>query len=253
MDPVSIVLIYFQSLTLAHLDASLHALARNDLSGLTEIVILDNNTPDPVAQIEAVMARQSWPVPIRLVSLKHGDSTKTHAWSTNTAVRALSTPWVLLSRADYLLSPDAVRLFLEQRHTPQFVVGRYWDVPVFLEQVENTNWRAEGPSVLQRWGKEYDHTLIDAGLWMTTRDLFESVGGVDESLTAWGHPQTHFQYKLHQVGVPSYRIPSIVFYHIFHGSVTPRNHGLAKQQVETLGVTIPEMWARYTGADNPYV
>jgi len=159
---------------------------------------------------------------------------------------------VFFTRADYILAFDALEKFTASRVNNHFIVGGYFDVGMDIHRCEQTSWREQGPQVLQAHGREYDHVMVDAGVWITTKTVFDSVGGLDESLTAWGHAQTVFQYKLFRSGVPFIRIPSVLFYHAEHGYEIPRDHGIATSQIQALGLNIREMWARYDGPDHPY-
>lgn len=108
-------------------------------------------------------------------------------------------------------------------------------------------WRTHGP----RWtdGVVFDYTVIDAGVYMMRLDSFNAVGGLDESLTAWGHAQTDFQYRLHRFGVEFVRIPETLFWHPAHGG--EKDIELAHCQLAAAGGDLKKMWERYEGA-NPY-
>jgi GT2 family glycosyltransferase len=93
------------------------------------------------------------------------------------------------------------------------------------------------------------YTVIDSGVWMARRAAFWHVGGLDEALAAWGHAQTHFQWKLHTSGVEFVRIPEILFYHPLHAA--ERDIALAHEQLRGIGIDIHKMWERYEGA-KPY-
>lgn len=252
---ITICLTYFKSLTLANLDAALYSVSKQDLSLVDEIVLLDNDSYDNFEDIQAIIDRYTFAAPVRLLSFKHKDPARTHSWSTNQAVKHADTPWILFTRADYLLSFDAVERFSQAvGNDNQFIVGGYYDVTIDIHACERYPWRVEGPHVLRSFGREYDHVLIDAGVWMTRKATFDKVGGLDERLTAWGHAQTHFQHKLFCAGVEFVRIPYVLFYHPAHGYVAPKDIGLSHAQLrEVTGLDIKECWARYAGPDNPYV
>jgi len=251
--PITICLTYFRSLSLANLGAALHSIRQQDMTHVESLVIIDNNTADALTDILSLVESFEFSVPVNLNSFKHGDAAKTHSWSTNVAVQKAFTPWILFTRADYLLDFDAVAQFAAAATSDnQFIVSRYFDVGVDIARCEQTDWRRQGPSVLQHFGREYDHVLIDAGVWMTRKDIFNKVGGMDETLVAWGHAQTVFQHKVYRAGVEFVKLPSVLFYHPAHGYETPRDHAVARQQLQTLGLDLVEMWSRYTGAENPY-
>jgi hypothetical protein len=244
---ITICLTYFKSLMLAHLAAALYSISRQDLTNVSEVVVVDNDTRDPVDDIQVVIdAYLSKVVAARLCSFKHGDPERTHAWSTNVAVRQAMTPWVLFTRADYLLSFDLVRLFAEQAEGNRFVTSRGCHVYADIAECERTAWRALGPRFD---GSVYDYSLIDAGVWMARKDAFEKVEGLNEGLTAWGHAQTDFQYRLHKSGVQSVLLPHTLFYHPQHAA--DRDMALANKQLRDQGIDLKELWARHDGV-NPY-
>lgn len=251
---ITIGFTYFRSLTLANLRASLYTVRQQDFSLVDQLIVLDNNTADSERAIQDVIDGYAFPVPVRLISVKHGDSTKTHAWSTNLLHRVAPSPWVFFTRADYLIAPNTLALFAAQvRHDRMFIVGKYYGLDVTIEGVEQYHWRSHGLTVLHPLGREYDHMLIDVGgVWLTSKTAFESVGGLDERLWAWGHQQTLFQYRLHEAGTEFVCVPQIVFYHAEHGYETPRDHALAIQQLASIGVDIHDLWARFDSPNNPY-
>jgi hypothetical protein len=250
---VTVCFTYFRSLTLANLDAALYSVRQQDLSRVSTIEIIDNNTDDAPQDIWAVIDALKFPVPTHLTSHKHCDASKTHAWSTNVAVSAVKTPWIIFTRADYLLDADAVRLFLDAASDDnRFIVGGYCDVMFNVQRCEDLDWRKRGVEVL-RPRREFDHVLIDAGVWCASRKLFDSVGGLDERLSAWGHAQTHFQHKLFEAGAEFVRLPKVLFYHVHHSYDRERDLGLASEQLAAIGApSAKTMWARYEGVANPY-
>ena len=251
---ISICCTYYRSLTLANLAAALYSVRRQTLSSVAEIVLLDNNTDDAPEAIARVVDDLAFPVPVRVLSCKHGDRTKTHAWSTNAAVAHAREPWILFTRADYLLAFDAIDRFIEAPPSSDltFIVSGYFDVRADIGTCERTEWRREGPEVLRSMGRAYAHTPIDAGVWFTSRQAFDLVDGLDESLTAWGHAQTHFQHKLYRAGVACLCLPEILFYHPDHAYEVPRDLALARAQLQQIGVSLGELWARYDGPEHPY-
>lgn len=244
---ITICLIYFKSLTLDNLDAALYTVQQQDLSRVKEIVIVDNDTADDEVAILDVVESFGFPVPKHVLSFKHGDPLKTHAWSTNAAVREATTPWVFFTRADYLLAFDALKKFTQR--TPNwngFITGNGCHLGIGIDKCERTDWRRTGPNFP---GSVFDYTLVDAGVWMARKAVFDRVGGLDESLTAWGHAQTDFQYRLSQSGVEFVRVPETLFWHPAHGG--EKDIDLAHAQLAAKGGNLKEMWKRYEGV-SPY-
>ncbi len=246
---ITLCFTYFKSLTLHALAAALFSVRKQDLSAVSAIVVIDNDTADSKDDIHDVIEHLAFPVPVFLGSFKHEDATKTHSWSTNAAVHAAPmTPWILFSRADYLLDFGLVESFVKVvgEHPADwngFVTANVYHLSVDLARCEETEWRHFGPGMLRSLpGAEADYTAIDAGVWMARHTTFCAVGGLDERLSAWGHAQTHFQHKLHLAGVEFVRIPKPLFFHPQHAA--PRDLGLAHQQLAERGVDLKEMWAR---------
>lgn len=248
---ITVCFTYFKSLALANLRAALYSVRRQDLSQVEAVIVLDNNTDDSVEDIEREIGALSFPVPTELISSKHGDVARTHSWSSNTVVRRAHTPWVLFTRADYLLAFDALSRFSEVVNSRPvdwngFVTSNCYHLHVDVGACEASGWREHGASLLrQAPGNEINYTCIDTGVWLARRAAFDAVGGLDEDLTAWGHAQTHFQYKLHKAGVECVRIPEVLHYHVLHSA--ERDIGVAHQQLRDRGINLRDLWDRYEG------
>jgi len=247
---LTICLTYFRSLTLANLSAALHSVRQQDLQDVAEVVVIDNNTDDAAEDIQSAIDAQKFPIPVRLQVHKHGCSDRTHSWSTNMAVRGASTEWVLFTRADYILAHAALTRFVEVAQPTTFITGRVYHLTADIDTCEKTAWRKLGASMLRTLpGVEEKYMEIDAGVWMLQREVFHSVQGLDETLVAWGHAQTHFQHKLYNAGVAFAVVPEVLYYHPAHGGA--KDIELAHQQLRNLGLDIRQLWARYGGAQ-PY-
>lgn len=252
MQPVTICFTYFKSLTLANLAAALYSVRRQDLSRVVEVVVVDNDTIDSESAIQSVISAQDFPIPVRLVSTKHGDVTREQAWSTNFTVRHAEAPWVFYTRADYLLDFSMVGKFLavidgKSANWDGFIVSHGCHLSLSIEECEKSDWRERGPRVFQ--GVEYDYTEIDSGVWMARRDAYDRIGGFDERLAAWGHAQTEFQYRMYVSGVKFVRVRETLFFHPHHGG--SRDIDRAHAQLQEIGLDrtrLQTMWERYEGA-----
>lgn len=252
---ITICLTYFRSLSLANLRAALYSVRRQDLSGVAELVVVDNGTDDPAERIQEAIDAEGFPIPVRLLSFKHGDPRRTHPWSANVAVRAAGTEWVLFTRADYILDFGLVRGFFDLLDRAPagadfFMTGDVCHLGVDVGECERSDWRERGTEALLDLPCRIDgYTEIDAGVWFLTRAAFERVGGLDEGLDAWGHAQTHFQWKLHSTGTVFTKVERPMFYHPLHAA--PRDIHMAHAQLEARGIDLRQLWARYTG-EQPY-
>lgn len=249
---ITICFTYFRSLTLSNLESALYSVRQQDLSNVRELIVVDNNSTDMAEDIRDVMERLNFPMRVGLWSEKHGDSTRTHSWSTNKAVKLASTPLIFFTRADYLLDSDILAQFWRvAQHEPwnKFVTsnGRHLHVPI---DVCDPVLRTRGFSALNELpGTEFDYTLIDTGVWLARREAFEAIGGLNEQMTAWGHAQTEFQHRLWKSGVEFVRIPKVMFQHPHHGGA--KDIDVAHAQLALQGADLKEMWSRYHGV-SPY-
>ena len=248
---ITICFVHFKSLGLANLAAALYSVRQQDLSHVRELVVVDNDSVDAESDIRAAVHGLAFPIPVRLLSFKHGDAMRTHAWATNVAVRMASSLWVLYTRSDYLLDFYLVGTFAELAHRgPRFITSWFFHTTADIATCEGTSWRQSGPRALRRFpGSEEHYSSIDAGVWMLPCAEFARVGGFDERLSAWGHAQTHFQHKLHEAGVKFEVVPDVLFYHPQHAA--PRDIVAAHRQLTDIGVDVKELWARYEGVQ-PY-
>jgi hypothetical protein len=251
---LTICLTYYQSLTLENLSASLFSVRLQDLSYVTEIIILDNNTPNSAEDIQQLIDSLAFPVPVRLLSFKHGDPNKTHAWSTNTTITNVSTSWVLFTRADYLLDPSHLRKCLSiitdhPENWDGFVVSNGRHLHADITACEQASWRMNPDALQALPGADFDYTIIDSGVWFSRRSAFDRVNGLDEALSSWGHAQTDFQHRLFKTGTEFVRIPEVLYFHPMHAA--SRDIIKAHDQLQARGVDLKVIWSRYHGV-NPY-
>lgn len=248
---VTICLTHFKGLALANLEAALYSVKCQEMNCVQEVVVLDNDSSETQPDVQALINSLEFTVPVRLLSYKHGDANKTHSWSTNAAVREATSNWVLFTRSDYVLDFNILAKF--HKHLTNrslaldiFLTGDCYQLNADVGYAEQTSWRKSGPVALMALpGVVASHTAIDTGVWMSTRRAFDLVGGLDEKLTAWGHAQTHFQWKLHRAGVEIVRIPEVLYYHPLHSA--SRDLAAANAQLAEQGIDVKELWARYEG------
>ena len=254
---ITICLTYFKSLTLANFAAALHSVRTQDLTYVKEVVIIDNDTEDSAHELRTIADALAFPVSVHIFSYKHGDPTQTHAWSTNTALAKVVTPWVFFTRADYILDPSLLARAAAVVHQHEFEGLAAWrgfvtsngcHLGIDVAECEALRWRERGPAAVLS-GTVFDYTSIDSGVWLGRRGDFWAVNGLDGRLTAWGHAQTDFQHRLFLTGVEFARIPEVLFWHPAHGGEKDIN--LAHQQLRDCGFDIKDLWKRYEGV-SPY-
>lgn len=253
---VTVCMTYFQSLSVDNLYASLQSLrGLENLEEIREILLLDNNTGTPEALLQTMVDELRFPISVRLLQFVHGDSERTHAWSTNMVVNYAVSDWIFFTRADYMLDTGILRKFLgvisdRSEDWNGFLSGYVYHLHVDVGRVQQMPWREHGIQQLRMLpGNEDRYMSIDAGVWMLRRSAFFGVGGLEERLSAWGHAQTHFQWKLYATGTEFVIIPEVLFYHPLHAA--PRDITVAHEQLAAIGVDIRQMWSRYEGG-SPY-
>jgi hypothetical protein len=202
---------------------------------------MDNDTDDDPDAIRAVLDRYR-PAdcpPITLAIDKHRDETRRgQSYSVNRVMGdvlvRMAAPWVFFTRADYILHKDAVRAFwsaAQAASMPRVFVTSYAYHHALDERadqriegfrdIEQHGWRTHEQStdvLLQAVnGWRVDSSDKDAGVWLTRRDLWREVGGLNEQMVSWGLQQTVFQQALAEAGTRMLQLPRFYFHHQHHG------------------------------------
>lgn len=218
MKDVSVCFVFFRTLNLRHLDAALYSVACQDLTSVREILILDNNTDFSEEAISQCVTSSLYPKiignDVRLVlwSEKHGDTRRTQSWSVNRVCREATAPWILFTRADYIIAFDALARFTaraQEMHAAgrkPFLSGWCWQMAYDREarnvdanvDIEKYRWREKGmPALLQHpHAFRFHETDQDAGVWFTRKEYLAEAGWMNENLVSWGYQQSEFQRML---------------------------------------------------------
>ena len=259
---IDVCFVFFRSLRIAHLEAALYSLSRQNLTDVRQIRFLDNNTDFTFTDIASVLPKFFRPdgseVPVDFESLKHQDETKTQSWSVNHVCRDMCPDDVFLffTRADYILDFDCLSAFTEAlaqdgyglRST--FVTS--WAYHMAYDErgdqridafrdIEVHGWRHKGAQVLldavNGWQVQSSHT--DAGVWLTHRRVLERAGWMDERLWKSGYQPTEFQKRIRERGTTILEIPRYLFFHQHHAA--PRSYDEAKAQLAEAGTSVEEL------------
>lgn len=242
---IGIGFVHFRTTTLDHLDAAWFTLARQDFRDVGHVVLLDNNTEDRPADIQQVLDRYPLPVPLVLSFQKHGDPKRTQSWSVNTVAGLVKADWLFFTRTDFLLSYDCLgefaraRMLGSEREGTSFVTS--WchqmgcdaalsNTDILAEHSQpNASWRRQrtGPaSLVGETPANYFHeTAIDAGVWLAQRELFTTVGPLNEKMVNWGYQQQDWQRRIAAAGRGITVLPRYGFHHQHH--FAPRDPAVA--------------------------
>lgn len=248
---IEIVFVYFRTTTLQHLDNAWYSLSQQDFTDVTAVQFLDNNTPDDPTAIAEVLHRYPIPVPVTLHHAKHGDPTRTHAWSVNEACRLVSAPLMFFTRSDYILAFDCLHKFREgfAQNGPEwrgFVTSWCYQMgcddslsntDVYIDlNAKYPTWRDVGPAIFdgQEPAARFKHSGEDAGVWMTNPARIIELGGANEKLIAWGFQQSALQRSLrYKLGVEMTMLHDWLFYHQHHAA--PRDVDQAMLEYSNYG------------------
>ncbi len=246
----SICFVFFRGLTLDHLDAAWYSVHKQDLLHVERIYFLDNNTEYSEEAINAVLKRyERDDIEYVKVFEKHGDSTRTQSWSVNRVCQMAGGPWILFTRADYILAWDALaRMRVEILDRPswdwrRFVSGWCWQMAYDREakntpeviDIEKYRWREGGmPALLQHpYGFRFHETDEDAGVWFTAKDYLAEAGWMNEKLVSWGYQQSTFQRALKRIGITCSAVQDYLFAHQHH--YADRDFDRARQEYQQHG------------------
>lgn len=251
-EDVTVAFVHFRTTTLDHLDAAWFSLSRQtSWADVREVIVLDNNTADDPAEIAAVLARYPVPVPVNLVVEKHGDATRTHSWSVNACLRRVSTRYVFFTRGDFLLDPTCLSRFREEQAN-KLATNSQWEGMItswchqmgYDTALSNTDALAPHSYRDAPWRQHEDgpRTLVghvpachfhdadkDAGVWLTSRALWEVSGGLNERMSSWGFQQQVWQRRLLRHGAEIIQIPEYLFHHQHHAA--PRDFATAAREL----------------------
>lgn len=233
---IDIAFTFFRSLDLTHLDAAWYSVSKQDFSNVGAVYVLDNNTEFSEASIDEVLHRYELPVPVIVITAKHGDTSLTQSWSVNTVVKACEEEWVFFTRADYILAFDCLaRLKIEAilrtgAGEKPFVSGWCWQMAYDREaknidahiDIEQYGWRERGmPALLEHpYAFRFHETNLDAGVWLTQKQWIADAGWMNEGMTSWGYQQSTFQRALvGRAGVTCVALQDYLFAHQHHAAV----------------------------------
>lgn len=250
MRPITIGFVHFKTCSLLHFERAWTTVARQNVDFTERVLVYDN---DSETDREALLATlDAMPVsPFLSVRFDtHGDLTKTHPYSVNRIVEQVETEWLLFTRSDYLLAPDAVPALWHEATTMEafglkpFVSGWCYqsaydreqrDLPPF--NIDGLPWRSDFTILTSGAvpGYCFHETDLDAGVWLTKAEYLREAGPMNEALSAWGYSQSTYQRVLtHKAGVTCRALPRYVSFHQQHG-VWARDHTVARQQYNTFG------------------
>jgi len=250
---ITLGFVYFRTTSLAHLDAAWFTVSR--LAGLDAVAgayILDNNTDDAPAEIQQVIDRYPVPFPVTVDYAKHGVSRRTHSWSVNRVLSEVTTPWVFFTRSDFLLDPTCLHTFRQTRDSrlernPQWrgLVTSYCHQMGYDAALSNTDalaphslpdapWRLQPDGLRGLVGSvpacRFHDADKDAGVWLTSTEVWRTSGGLNEKLVSWGYQQSLWQDALKRHGVEMVQIPDYLFHHQHHAA--PRDPRQAALEVQ---------------------
>jgi glycosyltransferase involved in cell wall biosynthesis len=247
----TICFVFFKGLNLTHLDAALYSLSKQDMSRVNDIHFLNNDTEFTPEQVEEVAHRYFNSEQIGFSHIyHHGDPNKTHSWSVNTVVKIAQGPFIFFTRADYILAFDCLERLRAQADSmldialKPFVSGWCWQMAYDREarnieanvDLEQYNWRELGmPGLLNHpYAFRFHETDQDAGVWLTSKEYIQQVGGMNEKMSSWGYQQSTFQRVLrNHLNVTCFAIPDYLFAHQHH--YVPRDFEKAQREYNEFG------------------
>lgn len=252
MKPVTIGIVHFQTCQVLHFERAWWTVQWQSRIGelVDQILIYDNNSGSDPRTLHRLIADRPTGVPVSIVVDAHGDPSRTHPYSVNRVVERVQTPWLLLTRSDYLLAPDAlVTLMSEADRTEQagfrpFVSGWCYqsaydrqqrDLPPF--DLDTLPWRTTFSVLVDGRvpGFCFYETDQDAGVWLTRVSYLREAGPMNEQLSAWGYSQSTYQRVLRaRAGVTCVAVPRYVCFHQQHG-IWPRDFAVARAQYNQFG------------------
>lgn len=224
----TLIVSFFRSLSLEHLERTLYSLSRQTVRP-DKYLFFDNNTMfgmDSIfEQIDRYFPMNNWHIFIA----KHGnDPKKTLAWAGNHSIHLCDTEVFWHTRADFLYPWDWCDRMMAA-YEPMSFVGCNMFQMNYHEGVEREhygtvdlerfNWRIDPASLLTNTeGSRFErNSHIDSPSFVSDKSAIKAAGGFDESLASWGHSQQDLQIQMARAGVKIKVVPDLICYHQDHG------------------------------------
>lgn len=226
----TLILSYFRSLSLAHLERSLYSLSRQTVQP-DELLFFDNNSPEAEFDLRCTIGRHYSVKDWALYFMKHGDNTKTLAWGNNRAIQLANTETYIFARADFIYAFDYCERVLAAHEAAgplSLAASWHWGMPYYSgathatvdhgQDLEPLNWREDPQRLTQnRQGARPEHNVhIDSPTHCTSKAAMAAGGWYDETLHGWGYDHSSLQIAMARSGVQFRIIPEYLLFHMEH-------------------------------------
>lgn len=242
---ISLGLIHFKTCSVDNLRLALRSVASQDLSRVAHLMVYNNDSGISLESIAILLDEEfNHRRFVAIAHDTHGDPTKTHPYSVNRAFATLPGPGIFITRSDYILSPDAIPMAIEEAERMQaeglkpFVTGLCYQSAYDRDERAYPDYGdISGKSfeeLLALPGHTFGETDQDAGVFLTLKEYWR-LCPLNEKLSAWGYAQSTWQRQLvNEVGVSMRALQRVLFFHQQHGE-WDRDHGLARAQYNQFG------------------
>jgi len=240
----TLVLVFFPTLTLAHLERSLFSLSRQTVLP-EKLLFFDNNTPFSPEAIHRVIADHFSLKHWALYHAKHGNPMRQLSWGNNAAIRMAETEVVILVRADIIYDfTFCERVSAAYADEAMSYVAAWMWFMNDTSNLEKLSWRTNPQKLLTniKYGARMERAVhIDGASFCTSKTAMAAGGWYDEELAEWGFNQQDLQTQMTRAGVKMKTIPECLSFHMFHPG--DRDMDRAKREWQHSSRRVPDILA----------
>lgn len=224
----SLIVVFYPSLPLAHLERSCFSLSKQTVKP-DELIFFDYGSPFPSDYVEGIVEPYLKNVQCH-IARNVPEREQTMSFCLNKAIRLSTNEIFVLAKADMIYDwPFCEKVLLAQGGNPD-VFSSTWQfqMPYYsganhrtvnhAADLEPLGWRDNPQNLLinnNRAG-ELKNTEGDAAAFCTSKYAMELAGWYDENLTFWGVWQMSLQRAMSKRGIQFKIVPEFLHFHMCH-------------------------------------
>lgn len=212
----TLILSFFKTLPLEHLERCLYSLSRQTVKP-SELLLFDNASGCSTWAIKAVLDKhfkaEQWVV----YHARHNGG-RTLSWANNSAIRLARNDTFVFTRADYIYDFHFCERMLREQVGNPMHYATAWMWGMSHADLEVFNWR-QNPQVLlahSQGARPERNSHLDGPTFCTTKQAMEAGRWYDEGLVGWGYDQQDLQKEMVRAGVIMKVIPEFLYFHMHH-------------------------------------
>lgn len=228
----SLVLSFFKSLNLDHLERCLYSLSRQTVAcPPKEFILFDNASGFTQEEIISVIRKQFKVDDWVIYFVRHSGG-RTLSWANNSAIRLARCETFMLLRADFIYDYRfCEKMLLAYNNEPMSYVTS-WMYGMPENDYEQFGWRNNPQNLLANSGFRPERvSQIDGPTFCASKKAMDAAGWYDEFLVGWGFDQQDLQQQMIRNGVQMKIYEEYLYFHQGH-EVDPGQRDIERAKAE---------------------